>query len=50
MENSKVTKAGALSQESHAAMIRKERRSNDALHKFLRNKTAVFGFIVIFTS
>ena len=48
MENSKVTKAGALSQESHAAMIRKERRSNDALHKFLRNKTAVFGFIVIF--
>lgn len=48
MDNSKVTKAGALSQESHAAMIRKERRSNDVLHKFLRNKTAVFGFIVIF--
>lgn len=43
----KVTNNGALSQESHAAMIQRERRSNDAVHKFLRNKTAVFGFIVI---
>lgn len=43
----KVTNNGALSRESHAAMIQRERRSNDAVHKFLRNKTAVFGFIVI---
>lgn len=38
---------GALSRESHAEMIRRERKSNDALHKFCRNKTAVFGFAVI---
>lgn len=43
----KNTTNGALSQESHAAMIKKERRSNDAFHKFYRNKTAVAGFIVI---
>lgn len=47
MENKEIAK-GVLSQESHAAMIKKERKSNDALHKFCRNKTAVFGFIVIF--
>ena len=40
-------KMDALSQESHAAMIKKERVSNNALHKFMRNKTAVFGFIII---
>ena len=37
----------ALSQESHAQMIRRERRSNDAIHKLWRNKTAVAGFVVI---
>ncbi|MEY8233754.1 ABC transporter permease [Oscillospiraceae bacterium 50-16] len=37
----------ALSRESHAEMIRRERRSNDALHKLCRNKTAVAGFLVI---
>ena len=28
-------------------MIRRERRSNDALHKLCRNKTAVAGFLVV---
>ena len=37
----------ALSQESHAQLIKRERRSNDAVHKLCRNKTAVAGFIVI---
>ena len=37
----------ALSRESHAEMIRRERRSNNAIHKLCRNKTAVAGFIVI---
>ena len=37
----------ALSRESHAEMIRRERRSNDALHKLCRNKTAVAGFLVV---
>lgn len=36
-----------LSKESHAEMIKKERISNNAFHKFCRNKIAVFGFIVI---
>lgn len=40
---------GILSQESHAAMIKEERKSNDVLHKFVRNKTAVLGFFVILT-
>lgn len=42
-------KKDALSQEAHAKMIQKERRSNDILHKFCRNKTAVVGLLVIVT-
>lgn len=42
-----MTPDGALSEKQHGEMIKKERRSNDALHKFCRNKTAVAGFIVV---
>lgn len=38
---------GAISKEAQAAMIRKERKANNAWHKFCRNKSAVVGLIII---
>lgn len=40
-------KAGAISKEAQAAMIRKERTANNAWHKFCRNKSAVVGLVIV---
>lgn len=39
--------AGSISKEAQAAMIAKERRANNAWHKFCRNKAAVIGLIIV---
>lgn len=38
---------GAISKDAQAAMIHKERVANNAWHKFVRNKSAVIGLIII---
>lgn len=37
----------SISNEAQAAMIRKERRANNAWHKFCRNKSAVVGLVIV---
>ena len=37
----------SISSEAQAAMIRKERRANNAWHKFCRNKSAVVGLVIV---
>lgn len=37
----------SLSAESHASMLKKERTANNAFHKFIRNRTAVIGLVII---
>ena len=39
--------AGSISKEAQAAMIAKERKANNAWHKFCRNKAAVIGLIIV---
>lgn len=39
--------SGALSRDAHAAMLKKERRANNAWNKLLRNKTAVIGLVIV---
>lgn len=38
---------GAISEKAQAEMIRKERVSNNAWHKFMRNKSAVAGLCIV---
>lgn len=45
MEDKVLT--GIITEEAQAAMIRKERRTNNAWHKFCRNKSAVVGLVIV---
>lgn len=42
-----VADAGAIGEAAQAEMIRKERRANNAWHKFCRNRAAVVGLVVV---
>ena len=46
-ENKLDMNKGAISEQAQADMIRKERVSNNAWHKFVRNKSAVVGLCII---
>lgn len=46
-ENKLDVNQGAISEQAQAEMIRKERVSNNAWHKFVRNKSAVIGLCII---
>lgn len=37
---------GAISKQAQAAMILKERKANNAWHKFQRNKSAMVGLVI----
>ena len=37
----------AMGAEAHSAMLRRERRANNAFHKLMRNKTAVIGAVIV---
>lgn len=47
MASEATTTPGAISEEAKNAMILKERRANSAWRKFLRNKSAVVGLIIV---
>ena len=38
---------GAISKQAQAAMILKERKANNAWHKFQRNKSAMVGLVIV---
>lgn len=42
-----IKEEGALGQKSQLELLKRERRSNNAFHKFMRNKTAVFGLLIV---
>lgn len=47
MSNMVDLEQGAISEKAQAEMIRKERVSNNAWHKFMRNKSAVVGLCIV---